>query len=471
MFSAAAFHAVAANQAKSSASKKIKSTGKEVKPKERKEPDHVKVNSSKLTCEQIREILNFDDHDSEDRRALHLAALATLPKVVTLSLRFDSESAPQPDDSASESEQEPDKAKDRKALVLTGASIVALDNTVHLVLDQLDGRTVLLAETVIGGAASLLGIDRDVLDNYCYLYTGGPIRENEDLSRPFGALNDRRELQFRPFPQCDLCMMPIRFQKGSTIVCEHKFNGHLLAACTTGGCCGSRDFCLPSGTLTVARVNGGLEAAFAPTGQKPARLTADFFTPAPLEVRTPQSPDDTDDDELPSPKQAEVVMLDDDDDKPIVADKKRKLEHRLSEPAAKKTAHYQPQAQLTKIVPQKPKVAVLPSVTEPEPTEQPKVPKVPKEPKEHKVQEVPKEPTGTNVADDEHAKLAKLFKALCGSMSVHDACNVSARVAAFWHKGPAALGSCIESIVALKCSSGTINEAITLVAINWPRSA
>jgi hypothetical protein len=467
-----AFHANAPNQPKSSASKK---KSKELKSKEakkeRKEPDHVKVNSSKLTCEQIREMINFGDEDSDERRALQLAAQATLPKVVTLSLRFKSESGDNApiDDSASESGREqPDKPKDRRALVLTGASIVALDDTVTLVLDQIDGRAGLLAETIIAGAASLLGIDCTLLDESCYLHTGAAIRENQDLSRPFGVLNDRCELQFRPFPQCDLCMMPIRSHKGSTVLCDHKFNGHVLAACTAGGCIGTRDFNLPSGTLTVFRDEGSLEAAFAPTGQKPARLTADFVTPDLRISSRAQSPDDTED-------ESEVVTLSDDEDKPIVADpKKRKLEHlehRLTHPA-KKAAHHQPQAQLTKNAPQT-KVMNFPSVTEPEPEPEPepkaqqKVPKAPEQkeqPKEQPKETKAPEPTGTNVAQ-EHADLAKLIKALFAAMSVNDACNVIATVAAFWHNGPPALGPCIQSLVALKCSS----DAIALVAINWPR--
>jgi hypothetical protein len=246
-------------------------------------------------------------------------------------------------------------------------------------------------------------------------------------------------------------------------VCDHKFNGHVLAACTVGGCVQHNEFELPSGTLTVARVDGGLEAAFAPTGQKPSRLTADFFTPEErISSRAQSSPYDTDDDGHP-----EVVMVDTDDDKPIVADpdpKKRKLdkieklEHRLTHPLTHpaKKAHYQPLAK---------KVAVLnipPSVTEPEPRREPE-PEQKEQPKVPKETKAP-EPTGMTVAK-EHADLAKLIKALLAAMSLDDACSVIATVAAFWHNGPVALGACIQSLVALKCST----DAIGLVATYWPR--
>jgi hypothetical protein len=474
-----AFHANAANQPKSAPAKKSKELKSKEGKKERKlikEPDHVKRSSAKLTREQMREMLGFVDVDSHEDRARKLAAQATLPEVLTLSLRFEIKSVPI-DDPASDSEQEPAHEK-----VLEGASIVALDKTVRLALDHdEEGRPVLMPETVQAGLALLLGIDTDILEEYTYFHR---VRENEDLARPFGSLIGNRELQIRKYSQCDLCFKPICSQKGPTIVGAHKFNGHALAACTDGGCVQDNHFDLPFGSLTVFRHDGGLAAAFAPTGQKPFRLVADF-TSVEAEVRTPTrapSPEDTDDEELPSPKVPEFVMVDDDDDdKPLVSDKKRKLEQleqRLSAPAAKKPTHYQPQAQVTKDVPQ---TKAIPSVTEPEPAPELKEPKAPEQKEQPKVQpkepkapeqKVPKapepkalEPTATNVADDEHAKLAKLLKALCGAMSVNDACNVAARVAAFWHEGPAALGSCIASIDALKCS----NEAIRIVAVNWPR--
>jgi hypothetical protein len=464
-----AFAANAPNQAKSAPAKKSKELKSKEGKKDRKEPDHVKLSSAKLTRERIRNMLGFVNVDSHEDRARKLAAKATLLEVLTLSLRFETKSVPI-DDPASDSEQEPAHEK-----VLEGASIVALDKTVRLALDHdEEGRPVLMPETVQAGLALLLGIDTHILEEYTYFHR---IRDSEDLARPFGSLINNRELQIRTYSQCDLCFKPICSQKGPTIVCEHKFNGHVLAACTDGGCVQDNRFDLPFGSLTVFRHDGGLAAAFAPTAQKPSRLVSDFFTPELRTSRAP-SPDDTDDDdEQISPKQQDVVMVDDDDDDaPLVPDKKRKLEQleqRLSAPAAKKPTHYQPQAQVTKDVPQ---TKAIPSVTEPEPAPELKEQKAPEQ-NEHMVPNVPKvpkapepkalEPTGTNVADDEHAKLAKLFKALCAAMSVHDAFNVAARVAAFWHKGPAALGSCIASIVALKCSNEHI--AITLVAVNWPR--
>ena len=221
MFSAFAANATnsAANATKSAAKQQKKSKSaekdrkdrkdrKQAQPKPRKEL--VKVSSSKLTCEQIRELLGFVDQDSHDRRVAELALLAGKPTVVTLSLRFDIELRPAQRDaagSASESEQDDQDQEQPTVKVLTGARLVALDKTVYIPLDANDdGKPVLYQESVQAAVSELLGIDAQFLEEFCFLYTGAnPVRDNEDLARIFGALVANRELQLRTYFQCDLC--------------------------------------------------------------------------------------------------------------------------------------------------------------------------------------------------------------------------------------------------------------------------
>ena len=194
MFSA--FATFAANATKSAAKsagkqqKKSKSAEKERKQaqaKPRKELDYLKVSSSKLTREQMRELLGFVDHDSHERRVAQLALLAGKPTVVTLSLRFESELRPAQRDaagSASETEQDDQEQPEQPTVkVLTGARLVALDKTVYIPLDaNEDGKPVLYQESVQAAVAELLGVDAQFLEEFCFLYTGAnPVRDNEDL--------------------------------------------------------------------------------------------------------------------------------------------------------------------------------------------------------------------------------------------------------------------------------------------------
>ena len=492
----AAFAANATNATKSAAKqqKKSKSAEKERKQAQAKpRKELVKVSSKDLTCEQMRELLGFGEHDSHDRRVAELALLAGVLKVLTLSLRFDIELRPaQRDAAGSASEAEHDdndheQAEQPTLKVLTGARLVALDKTVHIPLDANDdGKPVLYQESVQAAVSELLGIDAQNLEEYCFLYTGAnPVRDDEDLARIFGAPVGHRELQFRTYFQCDLCGKPICQQKGPTLVCEHKFNGHVLAACTSGGCFRAREFALPSGTLTLARTEHGLEAAFAPTGQeKPARLTADFVSQAAEAPAQSQegsqaqgsqaqgsqaqgapahSGAETEDDEptdaasdaayAASPADAasdpECVVLSDfdDDDEPIlpaprptITIKREREQEPQPEPEKKPK---EPPAKKQKPKEQKPK--------EPEPKEPPA-----KKPRTEPNRELP--------VDD---KLPDLILALWAAMPARNAADVIATVARFWHVGVAGLAPCVQDIVALNLPN--FGAAIALVAQNWHR--
>ena len=415
-----------------------------------------------------------------------------------MSLRFDIELRPaQRDAAGSASETEHDdndqeQPEQPTLKVLTGARLVALDKTVHIPLDANDdGKPVLYQESVQAAVSELLGVDAQNLEEYCFLYTGAnPVRDDEDLARIFGAPVGHRELQFRTYFQCDLCYKPICLQKGPTLVCEHKFNGHVLAACTSGGCFRSREFAMPSGELTLARTEHGLEAAFAPTGQeKPARLTADFVSQAPAQSQEgspaqaaaqsraqgspaqaasqSQTGAETEDDEpTDAASDLECVVLSDfdDDDEPIVPAPKIKRE-REQEPEQKQK--------------QKPKE---PERREPEPERREPEPKEPPA-KKHKPASVtppaekhnpasvtpvtppPAEKLRTEPKHDD--KLPDLILALWAAMPARNAADVITAVARFWHLGLAGLAPCVQDIVALNLPN--FGAAIALVAQNWHR--